>query len=66
MGKLKTKRGVAKRFKLSKTGKVKYHAGGKSHLATCKKQAHMRRLRKMETLAGRKERRNIKRLLPYG
>ena len=36
MGKLKTKRGVAKRFKLSKKGKVRYSAGGKSHLATSK------------------------------
>jgi len=66
MGKLKTKRGVAKRFKLSKKGKVMFHSGGKSHLATSKEQEHTRRLRKGATLPNRKERRNIKRLLPYG
>ena len=33
---LKTKKGVAKRFKLTKKGKIKYYPGGKSHLASSK------------------------------
>jgi len=66
MGKLKTKRGVAKRFKLTKKGKVKYSAGGKSHLASSKKTSKIRSLRKRRTLAGKKEARFIKSMLPYG
>lgn len=66
MGKLKTKRGVAKRFKISKKGKVKYHPGGKSHLASSKKTKKIRNLRRSRTLAGEKEVRFIKSMLPYG
>ena len=65
MPKLKTKRGVAKRFKITKKGKVKYSAGGKSHLASSKKTKKMRDLKKRRTLAGRKEVRFIKSMLPY-
>lgn len=66
MGKLKTKRGVAKRFKLSKRGKVRYSAGGKSHLASSKKTKKIRNLKKRRTLSGKKEARFIKSMLPYG
>lgn len=66
MGKLKTKRGVAKRFKLTKKGKVKYSGGGKSHLASSKNAKRMRSLRKRKTIAGEKESRFIKSMLPYG
>ncbi|MFA4992579.1 MAG: 50S ribosomal protein L35 [Candidatus Omnitrophota bacterium] len=66
MAKLKTKRGVAKRFKLTKKGKVKYSPGGKSHLASSKKTGKIRNLRKRRTLAGKKEERFIKSMLPYG
>jgi len=66
MGKLKTKRGVAKRFKISKRGKVKYSPGGKSHLASSKKTKKMRNLKRRRTLAGKKEVRFIKSMLPYG
>ncbi len=65
MGKLKTKRGVAKRFKLTKKKKVKYSAGGKSHLASSKKTRRIRNLRKRRTLAGKKENRFIRSMLPY-
>ena len=66
MGKLKTKRGVAKRFKISKKGKVKYYPGGKSHLASSKKTKKIRNLRRSRSLAGKKEVRFIKSMLPYG
>jgi len=66
MGKLKTKRGVAKRFKITKKGKVKYSPGGKSHLASSKKAKRIRGLKKRRTLAGRKEVSFIKSMLPYG
>lgn len=66
MGKLKTKRGVAKRFKLSKRGKVKYSPGGKSHLASSKKTKKIRNLRRRRALSGKKETRFVKSMLPYG
>jgi len=65
MGKLKTKRGVAKRFKITKKGRVKFKPGGKSHLASSKKTKRIRNLRKGRTLAGKKEERFIKSMLPY-
>ncbi|OGX46368.1 MAG: 50S ribosomal protein L35 [Omnitrophica WOR_2 bacterium RIFCSPLOWO2_12_FULL_51_8] len=66
MPKLKTKKGVAKRFKLSKKGKVKYSPGGKSHLNTSKQPERLRALRRRHTLAGGKAAQYIKRMLPYG
>lgn len=66
MPKLKTKRGVAKRFKISKKGKVRYSPGGKSHLASSKRTKKIRNLRKRRGLAGDKEVRFIKSMLPYG
>ncbi len=66
MGKLKTKKGVAKRFKLTKKGKVKYHPCGKSHLLSSKKTKRIRGLRKADVLKGGKETKFIKRMLPYG
>jgi len=66
MPKLKTKKGVAKRFKLTKKGKIKYYSGGKSHLATSKKTKKIRHLRKDRTIGGSKEIKYLKRVLPYG
>jgi large subunit ribosomal protein L35 len=63
---LKTKKGVAKRFKLTKKGKIKYHPGGKSHLETCKKSSRVRGLRHGRTVENRKELKYLKRMLPYG
>ena len=66
MGKLKTKKGVAKRFKITKKGKVKYFGGGKSHLAGSKKSKRKRYLRKSKTLHESKEIAFVKSMLPYG
>jgi large subunit ribosomal protein L35 len=66
MGKLKTKKGVAKRFKLTKKGKVKYNPCGKSHLNSSKNPKKLRRLRKAKILGGEYERKFIKSMLPYG
>lgn len=63
---LKTKKGVAKRFKLTKKGKVKYSTCGKSHLATSKKSKRLRRMRRRGILGGKKEIKYLKRMLPYG
>lgn len=66
MPKLKTKKGVAKRFKLTKKGKIKYRSGGKGHLMSSKKAARLRRLRKKSLLEAGKEIKYLKKMLPYG
>ena len=66
MPKLKTKKGAAKRFKITKKGKVKYSPCGKSHLLSGKEIERKRHLRRSKTLEGRKEVKYIKRMLPYG
>lgn len=64
---LKTRKGVAKRFKLTKKGKIKYASGGKSHLATSKTSKRLRQLRKTGIISeGTKSLKYIKRMLPYG
>ena len=66
MAKLKTKKGVAKRFKLSKRGKIRYAACGKSHLMSSKTTKRLRRLRRAKTLHAKKAIKYLKRMLPYG
>jgi len=66
MPKLKTKKGVAKRFKLTKSGKVKYKPCGKGHLLSSKTTKRKRHLRKSTILGDREKVKYIKRLLPYG
>lgn len=66
MAKLKTKKGVSKRFKLTKKGKVKYSVCGKGHLMSSKKRARLRRLRKPASLADQEQKKYLKRMLPYG
>lgn len=66
MPKLKTKKGVAKRFKLTKGGKVKYPTCGKSHLLSSKKSKRLRRMRRPRIVESSKDIKYIKRMLPYG
>jgi len=67
MPKLKTKKGVAKRFRLTKKGKVKYAACGKGHLMSSKESERLRHMRKPALLeGGSKQAKYLKRLLPYG
>ncbi|MCM8780483.1 MAG: 50S ribosomal protein L35 [Candidatus Omnitrophica bacterium] len=66
MAKLKTKKGVAKRFRLTKTGKIKYMPAGKSHLLTGKKASRLRKMRRARCIEVDKARHYIKRMLPYG
>jgi len=66
MPKLKTKKGAAKRFRLTKKGKIKYAPCGKSHLLSSKKPRRLRRLRRPKTLADKKAVKYLKRILPYG
>jgi large subunit ribosomal protein L35 len=66
MPKLKTKKGVAKRFKISKRGKIVYHGGGKSHLLTGKKPKRLRKMRRTHRIDSKKDTHYIKQMLPYG
>ena len=66
MPKLKTKKGVAKRLRLTKKGKIKYSPCGKGHLLTHKKSSRLRRLRRAHAIEGKKDIKYIKRMLPYG
>jgi len=66
MPKLKTKKGVAKRFKLTKKGNIKYPGSGKRHLLSSKKSKRIRHLRRPKIVEGVKDIKYIKRMLPYG
>jgi large subunit ribosomal protein L35 len=50
MPKLKTHKGIKKRFKVSATGKVSHKRCGSSHLMSHKNGKQVRRLRKKSTL----------------
>jgi large subunit ribosomal protein L35 len=64
MGKLKTHKGVAKRFKVTAGGKLKHHKIGRRHLMNSKTAKRGRALRRPVTLSKVNEG-LIKRLLPY-
>lgn len=64
MPKMKTHRGAAKRFSLTKSGKVKRAKAYKSHILTKKSAKRKRNLRKGGYISAAEEK-NIKRLIPY-
>lgn len=65
MPKLKTNKAAAKRFKITKSGKVKKVSAGRRHILTKKPRKVKRRLRRSAYLAP-VEAKKIRRLLPYG
>ena len=65
MPKLKTRKAVAKRFRLTKRGKVKRSKAGKGHILTKKSRSRKRHLRK-SGLVSKAFLKRIKRQLPYG
>jgi large subunit ribosomal protein L35 len=64
MPKIKTHRGAAKRFSLTKSGKVKRAKAYKSHILNKKSTKRKRNLRKGTFIAD-VEAKNIKQLIPY-
>ena len=64
MPKQKTHKGAAKRFNLTKSGKVKHAQAFKRHILTKKNTKRLRHLRK-EGFADKTNVAEIKRLLPY-
>ena len=65
MPKMKTHKGAAKRFKLTKKGKVKHRRKNRSHILTKKSPKRKRQLRKDGYLQGA-DADNMKRLLGKG
>ncbi|MCP4639704.1 MAG: 50S ribosomal protein L35 [bacterium] len=64
MPKIKTNKSASKRFKKSKTGKIKRHSAYARHLMTSKSPKRKRRLRKA-TGVSEADAKRIARLLPY-
>lgn len=64
MPKLKTNRGAAKRFGLTKTGKVRRAKAYCSHILTSKTTKRKRKLRR-STLIAKVDQANVRRLIPY-
>ncbi len=65
MPKLKTNRSAAKRFKTTKSGKIKKVSAGRGHILGKKSRKRKRKLRKSSYLSAADEKK-IRRLLPYG
>lgn len=63
--KLKTYKAAAKRFKITKTGKVMRTKGGKSHLRRKKADRSKRLFGKMIEITTAGDKRRVKRLAPY-
>jgi len=64
MPKIKTHRGAAKRFSLTKSGKIKRGKAYKSHILTKKSTKRKRNLRK-STIIDPTNASNMKKILPY-
>ena len=64
MPKLKAHRGAAKRFSLTKSGKIKRGKAYKSHILTKKSTKRLRGLRQTGYIAGCEEKK-IRQLIPY-
>jgi large subunit ribosomal protein L35 len=60
MPKMKTHKGMKKRFKISATGKVRHKRAGSSHLMSHKSGKRVRRLRKGASLVNAAESRRIR------
>lgn len=63
-GKAKTRKAVAKRFKVTGTGKVLRRKQGKRHLLQCKNRKRKRALGKA-TLVSKADIKNVKENLPF-
>ena len=64
MPKVKTSKTVAKRFRKTKSGKLKYGCAGKVHILTKKKRKRIRRSRR-QSYVSKADAKNITKLLPY-
>ena len=63
--KLKTYKAAAKRFRITKTGKIMRTKQGKSHLRRRKSKRALNQLSKMQEVTNPGDKRRIKRMAPY-
>ncbi len=63
--KQKTHKGARKRFRVTKTGKVKKRTAGRSHILSKKTRKRKRHMRQPSYLEGAQAK-LVRRLLPYG
>jgi large subunit ribosomal protein L35 len=63
--KIKSHRGAAKRFKITKNGKILRMHSGKRHLLGTKPANRMRRLKKL-ILVNKADAPKVRKMLPYG
>jgi large subunit ribosomal protein L35 len=66
MPKLKTRKGVKKRFKITKNGKVLRAKAGKRHILTKKSRKRKRNLRRSAVVKNKAMAKTIKKMMPYG
>ncbi len=66
MPKMKTHKGAAKRFRITRTGKVLRMKGASRHNKQKKTKSTLREQKRMHEVTRRGERRRVRRLLPYG
>ena len=64
MPKMKTRRGAAKRFKITKSGRIKRRRAYRSHILEHKPQKRKRQARRAQSVDGTNAK-AIKRMLPY-
>lgn len=64
MPKQKTRKAVAKRFKITANGKVMHYRSGNGHLQTHKSSKRKRQNRQEKSLSG-EDKKRIKQMLPY-
>lgn len=64
MPKMKTHKGAAKRFNLTKTGRIKRAKSNSNHFFSCRSERRKRNLRKAGYVFSGEEK-SIKRLIPY-
>lgn len=65
MPKLKVRKSISKRFRITRTGKIIRRKAGKSHLLTKKSSRHKQDIKHYGITADA-DKNKIKRLLPYG
>lgn len=66
MPKMKTHKGAAKRFRITRTGKVLRMKGHRGHNKQKKRKATLREQQRMHSVKRRGDQRRVRRLLPYG
>ncbi|MDO8668929.1 MAG: 50S ribosomal protein L35 [Candidatus Buchananbacteria bacterium] len=64
MPKMKTRQAVAKRFKITKNGKVIKRTGGQDHF-NARETGRVKRNKRRDTQIAKADQKNIKKMMPY-